>query len=235
MNEVHDTTKETLTQWVTALTNAFSLGGYNVSWHPSTASYRLGEMIARKGEQMYKITFLRKVAMVAGKRTGFTVVNVFNPLGKLTVNLKGFDAKKVAKIVNYANIHVQDCIARENTIDGKRRRAQAAREQWNAAGITLPDWMAANPNIDSDKDAGTFHAFFYEHRANYGLKRLSLGQIKRLADFVTALVAEPSVEEIEAELVTKLLQHEGKAPVPKTLKYDKKADDKQWMHDTLNP
>ena len=235
---LNDITQETLAIWLNALTPAFTKAGFSAVFHPSTGSFRMGDLIVRKlsaPDQQYKITFLRKVSMVGTVRTAQADVSLYNPNGGLTVHLRGFHDKKVAKIVGYASKFVDGQIAREATVDAKRRRATVARAHWEAAKIELPDWMTVAPNIDDDKDAGTYHVYLHEHRANFGLQKLSLGQVKRLADFLTALASEPSVEAVEADLATKLLQHEGKVPAPKSLKYDKKADDKQWMHDTLNP
>lgn len=194
MNQVIDKSPETLTEWLTALTNAFTEAGFSVSYHPASGLYRLGELTVRKHsvpDEMYKITFLRKVAIVDGKPVRFTVVSLYNPIGCLTVNMKGFSAAKVTKIVGYADKLISDRVTREATVDAKRRRRAVAREQWNTAGIELPDWMTADPNIDDDKDAGTYHVYFHEHRAGFGLNFLSLEQVKRLSDFVKALAAEP--------------------------------------------
>ena len=45
------------------------------------------------------------------------------------------------------------------------------------------------------------------------LKKLTPPQIARIAGYIAGVIAEPPVDHPEQELITKLLQHEGKLPV----------------------
>lgn len=225
----------TLTEWSTALTDAFIKAGHAVTYHPfNNGTHRLGTMhVTKPGDEnhnCYKIEFERKLEVVDGERVVFCGVEVYNPNGGLHVHLKGFSAKKVAKVVEYAALYLQKRIENDANVEAKRVRTGAARKVWEDSKVELPDWMSALANVDKDEDVGTFRLLFYDHRVNYGLMKLTPQQIGKIARYIVEIASEPSVRQQEIDLAYKLAQHEGK-----DLKYDRKADDKQWMDLTNNP
>lgn len=249
-----DKTKDTLAQWLACIINAMSAANMVASYATTNSGSYLGEMtVYRNGvspEIKYTIKFLRKLYIDGGKRVLRAEVMAYNPKGGLTVHLKGFASTKVDKLVEYATTVISQRVEQNTFNNAKRKRTTAAKELWRQSGVELPDWMSAEPNVNNDENLGTFYVLFHEHRNNYGLKFLTPQQIGRIASHIQQVINEPSVQQAEKELAAKLLGHEGKCshvfrdtntcvkcgwkPTAADLKYDKKADDKQWMDLTIN-
>lgn len=222
--------QENLTEWTTALTTAFDKAGYSISFHPLTGGgHRVGILSVSKPEHSdirYKIEFERKLIVQNNERVVICGIEVFNPNGNLHVHMKGFSEKKVAKIVDYADKYISSKIASDQRTEARRLRKRKAAEIFDAAmqGFEMPHWASALSNVETDEDVGTYTLSFYEQRDSYSMKRLTPQQIKKIINFIQTVVNEPTVAEPEKELATH-----------KDLKYDRKADDRQWMDLTNNP
>lgn len=183
-----------LNEWTTALTKAFTAAGYGVTHHLTTGGgHRVALMHVRKAghDPIYKIEFERKLIVQDGERVVICGVEVYNPKGALHVHMKGFSDKKVAKIVEYADYFIQKRIENAVRVEAKHQRTIAARKIWDDSKVVLPDWMSALANVDADEDTGTFRLLFHDHRANYGLARLTPRQIDRIVDYIQKVINEP--------------------------------------------
>ena len=210
---------EELAQWRTALAAAFALAGFKAVYHElKTSGCRIGEFhVTRDSDDIrYKVEFQSGIKTTGSwaqnnvKRTAVCLVEVLNPVGGIHVKFKGYSPEKVEKIVAYAGLFITQKQARETAVEAKRKRATVARAVWTDSGVTIPDWMHTSANTERDEDVGTFSVYFSEHSKTYGMKRLTPGQIGRIAAYIQSVIAEPPVDVAEKELVEKILKHEGR-------------------------
>ena len=233
---VINTVTETLVQWKAGIVNACSARGLTCSYHDVSSGSYIGEMTLRLGTRAenhdvkYVVKFLRKLSIINGERHVRAVVYCFNATGGLHVTLSNYAPSKADKVADYALNAINSKLAHEEAIEVRRQRTKAARTLWTESGVELPSWMTVLPNVDDTANLGTFQLSFHEHRDGYGMKFLTPRQIDKIKKAIMTVINEPSPEQLEKELVDKLKQHEGK-----DLKYDRQADDKQWMDLTNNP
>lgn len=187
--EVKNTIKETLDQWIAALTPALQKAGLKVTCSVlNNGGSRIALMHVRPPDSAcaYVITFTRTSKAFAGSRDISCKASVHNPSAERTVSFEKFSAKAVEKIAHYAKYTLDCKLLDEAQLNKERIRTDegvALYEKTIGSGFPIPAWAIISPNV-KETEVGTFRL----HVANsQPTKKLNPDQLKAALLFLTAL------------------------------------------------